>query len=116
MDVPLATEDALLDPMYDDVTSTPGAAMSTHGPQFENHPAVSVLVVAATVMASGVLEGEKLQAFALLLPAATATVTPDCTRVRTAEFMPEENEPPRLMTATAGLTRFAVTPMYSALI
>ena len=54
----------------------PGAKMSTHVPKLENDERASVLVVEPVVMALAARDGEELQAFALLLPAATAIVTP----------------------------------------
>lgn len=50
----------------------PGAKISTHVPKFENDERASVLVVDPTVIALATRAGEKLQAFALLLPAAIA--------------------------------------------
>ena len=53
--------------------------------------------------------GEKLQALALLLPAAIAYVTPDAIELATALSSAVLTPPPRLMFATAGRTAFAVT-------
>ena len=50
----------------------PGAKMSRQVPKFEKLARASVLVVAPTVIAVGTRAGEKLQALALSLPAATA--------------------------------------------
>jgi hypothetical protein len=55
-----------------EVMVDPGAKMSTQVPKFENEDLASVLVVEPTVSAAAARAGEELQAFALLLPAATA--------------------------------------------
>ena len=55
-----------------DVMPTPGAWMSTQVPKLERDQKVSVLLVAPTVIADGSLDGEPLQASAVLLPADTA--------------------------------------------
>src|SRR3954451_14454286 len=60
------------------------------------------MVDEATVVTLAALEGEKLQAAALLLPAATATNTPELARLFTALFSVLAKPPPRLMFATAG--------------
>src|SRR2546423_13784768 len=85
-----------------DVMLLPGAYRSTQPPKFENEDLASVLVDDATVVVFAALEGEKLHASALLLPAATATNTPELARLFTAVFSELENPPPRLMLATAG--------------
>src|SRR5690348_4676965 len=59
-----------------EVMFSPGAKMSTQLPKLENDARASVLVVAPTVMADGVLAGDTLQAFSFELPAATTSVTP----------------------------------------
>src|SRR5438270_6083678 len=60
------------------------------------------MVEDATVLMFAALEGEKLHASALLLPAATATKTPELARLFTAVLSELEKPPPRLMLATAG--------------
>ena len=53
----------------------PGANKSRHVPKFENEERASVVVVEPTVIAFAARAGDEFQAFALLLPAATAIVT-----------------------------------------
>ena len=70
-----------------------------------------------TVIITGARAGEKPQASALLLPAATTTVRP-CVLCRfaaaaSAEVLPP---PPRLMFTTAGVTWFAATQFMPAMI
>lgn len=72
MDVPLIVLVAELLEFQADVIEEPGANKSRQEPLFENEARASLEVVAPTVMASGVRAGEKLQAFALLFPAAIA--------------------------------------------
>ena len=62
----------------------------------------SVEVLAPLVMAAGTLDGEKPQALALELPAATAYETPSAIELRTAWSTAMLAPPPRLMLATAG--------------
>jgi hypothetical protein len=69
----------------------------------------SLLLVAATVIASGALAGERLQASVLPLPAATAKVTPALIEFWTAWFRVLLVPPERLMLATAGSSALAVT-------
>jgi len=71
--------------------------------------------VAPTVIADGSLDGELLQALAVLFPAATAKVTPEATAFATAWLRVLENPPPRLMFAAAGRTRLAVTQSIPAM-
>src|SRR5512143_3300111 len=87
----------------------PGAYMSTQPPQLEYEACASVLVLAATVRAELRLDGEYPHASEAELPAATATVTPASITRCTASFSVCENPPLKLMFATAGRTRFAVT-------
>jgi hypothetical protein len=56
--VPLIVFVAVSLVFHDEVTSWPGAKMSTHVPQLENEARASVLVVAPTVIASDVSAGE----------------------------------------------------------
>ena len=86
-----------------DVMPEPGAKMSTQVPKFENDERASVVVVDPTVIALGARAGEKLHALALLLPAATAYVTPSATEFATAVSSADDALPPRLMLATAGV-------------
>src|SRR4029434_10411142 len=88
-----------------DLMLEPGAKMSTQVPKLEKDDRASLLVVEPTVMAAGTRAGEEVQAVALELPAATAKVTlrlmAPLTAVSSALLAP----PPRLMLATAGVTR-----------
>src|SRR5213078_2058723 len=59
--------------------------------------------------------GGVLQALALLLPASTAYVTPPAMEFRTALSSAEDAPPPRLMFATAGATKLAVTQFTPAM-
>src|SRR5690606_24778849 len=92
-----------------EVISEPGANMSTHGPMLENEERTSVDVVDATVMTSDTRFGEPRQASELALPAATAKKTPAAIPALTALSMAGLAPPPRLMLATAGRRRLAVT-------
>jgi hypothetical protein len=85
-----------------DVMSWPGANQSTHDPQLENEAFASVDVLAAEVIASVTLAGEKPHADALEFPAATAYETPSAMEFRTAWSSAMFAPPPRLMLATAG--------------
>src|SRR5678815_3502432 len=87
----------------------PGAKRSKHVPKFENDERASLVVVEPTVMALAARAGEELQAFALLLPAATAIGTPELDRLFTAVSSALDAPPPRLMFATAGLIWLFVT-------
>ena len=68
---------AVSDVFHEEVIEEPGAKMSTHVPKFENDARVSVLSVAATVIAAATRAGEVVQASVLLLPAAMQNVTPE---------------------------------------
>src|SRR5262245_3345316 len=83
--------------------------MSKQVPKFENEERASLVVVEPTVIAFAARAGDVLQAFALLLPAATAIGTPEFARLFTAVSSAVEMPPPKLMLATAGLMWFAVT-------
>ncbi len=109
MDVPLMVLVAVLLPIHAEVMFTPGARILTHDPKFEKEAQPSLMVVAPVVIAVGVLDGDELHALAALLPAATAKTTPAAMEFVTAAFSADENDPPRLMLATAGLCAFAVT-------
>ena len=62
-----------------------------------------------TVIASATLAGEEVDALAFALPAAIEYVTPEAIELRTALSSAVDTPPPRLMLATAGLMRLAVT-------
>src|ERR1044072_3556608 len=115
MDVPLMVFVAVFEVDHAEVIEEPGAKMSTHVPKFEKDERASVEVVEPTVIAAATREGEKLHALALLLPAATAKVTPALMALLTAVSSAEEAPPPRLMLATAGRTRFAATRLTAAI-
>ena len=86
MEVPLIVFVALSPVFHAEVMLDPGAKMSTHGPKLEKDETVSDEVVEPTVIADGVLDGEKLQASAVLFPAATACETPACVEAVTASL------------------------------
>ena len=109
IEVPLMVAVAVLLEMPADVMDEPGAKISKHVPQLEYDARASVLVVAPTVMPSAVRDGELLQASAFSLPAARPYTTPALIELRTAVSSADDTPPPKLMLATAGLTRFAVT-------
>src|SRR6266508_754269 len=95
--------------IQDEVMLTPGAKMSTQVPKLENEARLSLMSVAPTVIAAGTRAGLKLQALALLLPAAMAYVTPELIELATALSRVVSMPPPRLMFATAGLMEWPVT-------
>ena len=103
MDVPLNVAVAVFEVNHAESIPLPGANRSRHVPKFENDDLASVVVVEPTVIAFAARAGDELQALALLLPAATAIVTPELERLLTAVSSAEETPPPRLMFATAGL-------------
>src|SRR6185436_20499650 len=74
IEVPEIVLVAVLLVFQDDVMFDPGAKMSTQVPKFEKDDRASVVVVEPTVSAFATRAGDELQAFALLLPAATAIV------------------------------------------
>lgn len=86
-----------------DVIDEPGAYRYAQLPKFEKDDLASLLVEDITLVTADALAGEKLQAFALELPAATATKTPALARLLAAAFTLDESPPPRDMLATAGL-------------
>ena len=102
IDVPLRVAVAVFDVNQAERIDDPGAKISTHVPKLENDERASDMVVDPVVMAFAARDGEKLQALALLLPAATAIVTFELCRLLTAVSSAEEAPPPRLMFATAG--------------
>ena len=71
-------------------------------PRFENDASASLLVLAATVIAEGARAGDTPHASALLLPAATATLTPSPVSRVMALSSAVLAPPPRLRLATAG--------------
>src|SRR5258708_27264117 len=77
IEVPLIVFVAVLLPIHADVMFTPGALIFTQLPKLEKYANASLMSVAPTVMALGVLDGDSLQALAALLPAATAYTTPE---------------------------------------
>src|SRR4029453_13964108 len=93
----------------------PGAKRSRQVPKFQNDDRPAVFVVLPTVSASATRAGEELHAFALLLPAAIANVTPEAIALRTASSNAVETPPPRLMFATAGVEWFARTQSIPAM-
>src|SRR5688572_19180468 len=72
IDVPLMALVAVSLVCQADVMLDPGANRSTQVPKLENDDRASLLVELPTVSACETREGELEQAFALLLPAATA--------------------------------------------
>src|SRR6266511_45284 len=109
IEVPLMVLVAVSLVIQDEVMLTPGAKMSTQVPKLENEARLSLMSVAPTVIAAGTRAGLKLQALALLLPAAMAYVTPELIELATALSNVVSMPPPRLMLATAGVTLLAVT-------
>ena len=103
MDVPLRVAVAVSELNHADSIPEPGAKISRHVPKFEKEDRASVVVVEPVVIALAARAGEKLHASALLLPAATATGTPELLKLFTALSSALEAPPPRLMFATAGL-------------
>jgi hypothetical protein len=93
----------------------PGAKMSRHVPKFEKDDRASVVVVEPVVIALAARAGELPHASALLLPAATATGTPELLRLLTALSSALDAPPPKLMLATAGLMWFCVTQLTPAI-
>jgi hypothetical protein len=89
----------------------PGAKMSRHVPKLEYEARASVVVVAPAVNALVARAGEKLQAFALLLPAATAETIPAATMLFVALSIGVSALPPRLMLLTAGWTALLMTQL-----
>jgi hypothetical protein len=84
IEVPLIVLSAVLLVYQAEVIDEPGANKSRQLPKFEYVARASTLVVAPTVIALGSRAGDERQASALLLPAATTTVTPLRTRLATA--------------------------------
>ena len=70
MEVPFNDLVAVLLPRKSETMFTPGANRSRHLPKLEKDARVSVMSLAPTVSALGVLAGETWQASALPLPAA----------------------------------------------
>ncbi len=93
---------AVFDVYHAERIDDPGANRSRQVPKLENDDRASVLVVEPVVMALTARDGEELQAFALLLPAATAMVTFAVCKLLTAVSSAVEAPPPRLILATAG--------------
>ena len=87
---------------HDDVMFTPGAMMSTPAPKFENDAKPSVMLEAATQIASATSAGDWLETSVAELPAETQYVTPSAIELRTAASSVAERPPPSDMFATAG--------------
>src|SRR5262249_51110946 len=115
IDVPLIVFVAVLLEFQSDVMFTPGPKISTHVPKFENEARVSVLSVAATVIAAATRAGDVVQASTLLLPAAMENVTPELIAPLTALSSAEDAPPPSDMLATAGWIAFAATQFTPAM-
>src|SRR5206468_5388053 len=115
IDVPLIVFVAVLLEYQSEVMFTPGPKMSTHVPKFENDARVSVLSVAATVIAAATRAGEVVQASVLLLPAAMQNVTPELIAPLTASSRAWEAPPPSDMLATAGWMEFCATQLTPAM-
>src|SRR5437899_6578240 len=94
---------------------TPGPKMSTHVPKFENDARVSLLSVAATVMAAATRAGDVVQASVLLVPAAMQNVTPALIAPLAESSSACDAPPPRDMLATAGRMRFCATQFTPAM-
>ena len=109
IEVPLSVAVAVLELNQAERMPEPGAKISRHVPKFEKDERASVLVVEPVVIAFAARAGEELHAFALLLPAATATATPALLKLFTAVSTALEAPPPKLMFATAGAMKFCRT-------
>src|SRR6185503_1030099 len=99
IEVPLNVAVAVFEENHAERIPEPGAKRSKHVPKFEKEERASVVVVEPTVIALAARAGDELHAFALLLPAATAIVTPAFERLFTAVSRELEAPPPRLMLA-----------------
>mmetsp|Transcript_31031 Transcript_31031/g.84128 ORF Transcript_31031/g.84128 Transcript_31031/m.84128 type:complete len:252 (-) Transcript_31031:236-991(-) len=107
IEVPLMWRDPVLLSCCADSMYVPGAKMSTHSPSLLYQERVSVLAVAATVMALPTKAGECLQASGQSvdpsLPAATTTVTPPATALSMATLTDAMTAlAPKLALKTAG--------------
>src|SRR5262245_58819585 len=109
IEVPLMVLVALVPVFQAEVMLSPGAKMSMQVPVLENQARESTLLVAPTVMAAAARAGEKLHASTESLPAAIAYVTPALMERMTASSIAWFTSPPRLMLATAGGWKCAVT-------
>src|SRR6185295_2184648 len=109
MDVPLIVATRLSPVPQAEVMFTPGAKISTHVPQFVNQALWSRLSLAATVMAPGTREGEKVQASQLAFPAATTYVNPAAIELVIASSRACVALPLRLILTTAGFIPWRVT-------
>ena len=101
IDVPEYVAIARLDSAVAEITSEPGARMSTHDPLLEYNARASEDVVAPTVIASGALDGEDEHAFDRSFPAATTTTMPAACAAAIAAFWAELYPPPSEREATA---------------
>ena len=86
-----------------DVIELPGAKISTTEPKLEKEERASVEVVEPTVMASGVLAGDEVEASVLLFPAATHITIPSVMALLTASSVACDAPPPNDILPTAGL-------------
>lgn len=90
--------------------SIPGAQISTQEPILLNPAALSLISVAATVIAKSAPAGDLVQLSApKSFPAATTTGIPAETTASTASSSDLERSPPRERLATAGHPPFAAT-------
>ena len=81
----------------------------------EKEARLSLLSLAPTVIASTVRAGDVLHAVTFALPAAMTKTTPRPIALRTAVSSEVLAEPPRLILATAGRTRFWATQLMPAM-
>jgi hypothetical protein len=91
-----------LEPIQDEITLEPGAQTSTRAPKLEYEALASAMVEAPTVIADGARAGEKPEALALELPAATTVWTPAAVSEETALSREVVAEPPRDMETMEG--------------
>jgi len=117
MDVPEIVFVAVLEPIQADMMLLPGAKVSTQVPKLEKLERASVLVLEPTQMPKGADAGEVLQAFALLLPAATTITAPARWAPSTASLDAWLKPPPKDMEPTRAPARWptqltpAMTPV-----
>src|SRR3954471_14860745 len=101
MDVPLSSS-VSSSPVFQALSMpSPGAYTSRHRPQLEKYAPSSYWSDAPTVIASGVLAGEKSHALRPEFPAATLYTTPEAMEALTASFSAALYPPPSDMFATA---------------
>jgi hypothetical protein len=90
------------EPIQEEMTLEPGAQTSTRAPKLEYEALASAMVAAPTVTAVGSRAGEKPEALALELPAATMLWIPTEVREATALSRADVAEPPRDMETMEG--------------